>query len=81
MTLRMHIAVLGLLFGVTVPAVSAEDPGPNSSVLSPVVLASQRPGLRPVPPAESPTKPHRPGELDCGNCHVGKHQGVLQMYL
>ena len=88
MTRRMRIAALGLLVVVAVPAVYAEDPGPNSSVLSPqssvlspVVLASQHPGLRPVPPAESPTKPHRPGELDCSNCHVGKHQGVLQMYL
>jgi hypothetical protein len=25
--------------------------------------------------------PHRPGELDCRNCHEGKHQSIMRMYL
>ena len=29
----------------------------------------------------TPAKPHRTGELECRNCHQGKHQGVLLMYL
>lgn len=31
----------------------------------------------PAPPAPV----HRPGELECQNCHLGKHQGVARMYL
>jgi len=93
MTLRIRIAALGLLFSVAIPSVSAEEPGPVSSVLSPQssvlgrpMLASQHPGLKPITPADrgevAPAeKRHRLGELDCSNCHVGKHQGVLQMYL
>ena len=42
------------------------------------VPPAQRPGPRvPAPPAPV----HRPGELDCQNCHQGKHQGVVRMYL
>ncbi len=46
----------------------------------------QRPGLHPMPmpPPESsrsPSSPSPSGELDCRNCHQGKHQGVLRMYL
>ena len=57
-----------------------------SPVLGRPVLASQHPGLKPITPADRgevtpPEKRHRPGELDCSNCHVGKHHGVLQMYL
>ncbi len=41
-----------------------------------------RPTLPPGVPAEAPpTAPHRTGELDCSNCHQGKHQGVVRMYL
>jgi hypothetical protein len=32
-------------------------------------------------PEEVPAKPHRTGEIDCRNCHLGKHQGVVRMYL
>ena len=116
MTLRIRIAALGLLFGVAVPTVSAEEPRPivkltdvsaasgpaeltvdafaepspvighRSSVIERPMLASQHPGLKLITPADRgevtlPEKPHRLGELDCSNCHVGKHQGVLQMYL
>jgi hypothetical protein len=45
-------------------------------------------GVRPAAPpgartgAPAPPAPvHRPGELDCQNCHQGKHQGVVRMYL
>lgn len=37
-------------------------------------------GAQGRPPA-SPPAPHRMGELDCRTCHVGKHQGVVQMYV
>ncbi|MBI4587314.1 MAG: hypothetical protein HY725_00630 [Candidatus Rokubacteria bacterium] len=47
---------------------------------------AQRPAPRaPLPPVAPeglpPAKPHRPGELQCQNCHQAKHQGVLRMYL
>jgi hypothetical protein len=36
----------------------------------------------PRSPAVAPPRPaHQGGELDCRNCHLGKHQGVLQMYV
>lgn len=60
--------------------------GHRSSVIGLPILASQHPGLKPITPADRgevtlPEKRHRLGELDCSNCHIGKHQGVLQMYL
>src|SRR3972149_5219736 len=59
------------------------EPAP---VLGRPVLASHQPGLQPITPrgrgeGAPPEKRPRPGELDCSNCHVGKHHGVLQMYL
>jgi hypothetical protein len=130
MTLRIPITALGLLVGVAVSAVSAEQPGPDSTVtaVSPAghssrftagknskfeirnskltfvghrssvfgepsraviglpAMVAQRPGPRPLVPADRgkvkpPAKPHRAGELECANCHVDKHQGVLRMYL
>ena len=137
MTLRIPIAALGLLLGVAVSAVSAEEPGlistingqrssvigyrasdfgetsasdsaefieasvelssvvgrrssvfgePSRAVIGLPAMVAQRRGPRPLVPADRekvkpPTKPHRAGELDCANCHVGKHQGVLRMYL
>jgi hypothetical protein len=36
----------------------------------------------PAPSApERPRPPHREGELECRTCHLGKHQGIVQMYL
>jgi len=60
--------------------------GHRTSDIGRAVFASQRPGLRPLGPADRgegtpPTKSHRTGELECANCHIGKHRGVLQMYL
>jgi hypothetical protein len=40
------------------------------------------PGPRTGAPAPAPpVAAHRPGELECQNCHQGKHQGVARMYL
>ena len=39
--------------------------------------ASPPPGGRP----EQGPGPHRPGDLDCRNCHLGEHQGIVQMYI
>lgn len=41
---------------------------------------AQGPG-DPMAGGRAPAKPHRTGELECRNCHEGKHQGVLEMYL
>jgi hypothetical protein len=51
----------------------------------PAPYLAQAPRLHPLPP-DAPKEPHgRPapgtGELDCRGCHVGKHRGVLRMYL
>lgn len=68
MTRRIRIAALVLLFGLPVPSLAAQHPGP-----------------RPLAPADrgaiTAPEPHRTGELECANCHIGKHQGVLRMYL
>jgi hypothetical protein len=48
-------------------------------------LAQTPDPLRPAAPSKTPEKPaltpHGPGELECRNCHVGEHQGVVRMYL
>jgi hypothetical protein len=64
------LAILGVVLGLFASAAVAQRLGPPKP-------------LSPVRPAEpgAPEKPHRTGELDCKNCHVGEHQGVLQMYL
>ncbi|MFQ5830499.1 MAG: hypothetical protein ACE5JD_15290 [Candidatus Methylomirabilia bacterium] len=57
------------------------------TVASAFAQVAQRPGpLRPSVPGKpdeprSVGKPHRTGELECRNCHQGKHQGILRMYL
>ncbi len=138
MTLWSRIAPLGLMLAIAVPAVSAEELGPvstvtaasltvhrsrftarknskfeisnskstfighrtsasprpearpegsvePSSVIGLPVVASQHPGPRRLRPPDrdevKPAKPHRAGELECANCHIGEHQGVLRMYL
>ena len=68
-----RLPVLVLALGCAIASASAQVP--------------QRPGPpRPLAPAKPdqpppPEKPHRTGELECRNCHQGKHQGVLRMYL
>ncbi|MBI2216897.1 MAG: hypothetical protein HYU51_06325 [Candidatus Rokubacteria bacterium] len=59
--------------GDTSPAPESTPPG-----------ASQHPGMSPMPRPEEtmpPERPHVESELDCKNCHVSKHQGVVRMYL
>ena len=62
-------AVARLLAFIAAVALTAPVAAPQPA---PPVAAEQK---RPAEP------PHRPGELQCQNCHVTKHQGVLQMYL
>ncbi len=59
---------------------------PQPAVIGLPSMVAQHPGPRPIAPADRakvkpPAKPHRAGELECANCHVDKHQGVLRMYL
>jgi hypothetical protein len=37
--------------------------------------------LSPASLPERASGPHRPGELDCRNCHLGEHKGIVQMYI
>lgn len=80
-------ARLVVFFGValTIVAGSATAQDRMSSDSMRIVVA-ERHGLQPIKPADgggvqTPTTPHRTGELECANCHIGKHQGVLRMYL
>ena len=76
------LAVGGLMAGVAL--LSPPGPGVLAPGGPPVLLAQgPRPSLRPPAPAEPPpaAQPHRAGELECRNCHEGKHRGVLLMYL
>ena len=50
------------------------------------VLAQRTGAAPPSAPAkpdqrEAPASRHPASQLDCRNCHVGKHQGVVRMYL
>ncbi|MBI4635046.1 MAG: cytochrome c3 family protein [Candidatus Rokubacteria bacterium] len=56
-----------------VPAL-AEPPGTGPAIAQ----APKSPGASGSGAAATP---HRPGELECLNCHRAKHQGVLQMYV
>jgi len=58
------------------------------AVLAVVLVAMQvPPALAQAPGPRAPVRPerreapHRPGELDCRNCHLGKHAGIVQMYI
>ncbi|HSE94904.1 MAG TPA: hypothetical protein VLD61_03385, partial [Methylomirabilota bacterium] len=63
--------------------------GPMASPGVPAAVAQA--GTSPAPPPPSPhpgppaagsaAKPDAPGELDCKNCHLAKHQAVPRMYL
>ncbi|HEU4369055.1 MAG TPA: cytochrome c3 family protein [Methylomirabilota bacterium] len=55
------------------PAQTAGPAGPPSAPGHP----SPSPGARP----DRAQPPHRPGELDCRKCHLGGHQGIVQMYI
>ena len=75
-------AVAGFLLAIAAGAGAAGAAGPEGAS-QPVTPPSaiQHPGLHPPLPEEPTTRPHRTGEVDCRGCHVGKHQGVVQMYL
>jgi hypothetical protein len=42
--------------------------------------AAQHPTLTPPPPAETPSGPAQPPELDCRGCHIGEHRGIVRMF-
>jgi hypothetical protein len=74
------LGAVGMVFAVVLGAAAAERP--RGSLGAPESSPSH-PGLM-VPPKSQETpagKSHRPGELECGNCHQSKHQGVVRMYL
>jgi hypothetical protein len=72
-----RLVLLGLLAG----------PGSSGALDGePVRLLAQRtgtgPSSTPVKPEQAPPASRHPAsQLDCRNCHVGKHQGVVHMYL
>lgn len=86
----MRAVLAGLLSAAAVaaaPGVHAETPAgaPASPAglaqrTPPVGLAQQRPATGPGLPGRE-RAPHRPGELDCRNCHLGTHRGIVEMYL
>ncbi len=77
MTRRGVAGVLVLALASGVGVVRGADP----ERAAPPPAAIQHPGLRPPLPEEPKTRPHRTGELECRACHLGKHQGVVQMYI
>ena len=75
--MRTRLAAVGLsaavlIAGTTVFAQSESRPQ--------LAVVAQAPKGPPAPP-ERPPAPHRTGELECRNCHLGEHQGVVQMYI
>jgi hypothetical protein len=77
------LALIGGLLSLDAGSALAQPPrpaSPRAAEQAPIVPPS-RLGVRPGQPAEAPAAPHRPGELDCKNCHEGPHRGVVRMYL
>jgi hypothetical protein len=76
---RMLVGLLVVLAlaasGAAAPASAQRDTGPAPAP------GTTHPGFHPEPPAGPHTPAPRPDELDCRNCHQGKHGGVIQMYL
>ncbi len=66
----------GVLLGLWALALGLGWPGPSSAQLRP-----PPPGTSPGEAAAPSAPSHRAGELECQNCHVSKHQGVVRMYL
>ncbi len=74
----LALVALAMLAGAAAgDLANAEERGPAPQVVA------QLPRLPPAggKPDESKEAPHRAGELECRNCHQGKHQGVVRMYL
>ena len=61
----------------------------TAALLAAVFLAAPATAQRAQTPPGSTTAPappprpafHRQGELECRNCHLGKHQAIVQMYI
>jgi hypothetical protein len=68
--MRRRAVLLALVAVVLTAAVAPAQTAPGAGTPAP-------PGPRP----ERTPAPHRPGELDCRNCHLGEHQGIVQMYI
>jgi hypothetical protein len=68
---------LGLAFVVLGGAtLRAQTPNHAPTVAQP----SKSPETGPAD-GRRPQAPHRTGELECRNCHLGQHQGIVQMYI
>lgn len=75
-------ALAGILLGLAASAGMAGAAGPERAA-QPATPPStiQHPGLQPPAAEAPPTRPHRAGELECRSCHLGKHLGIVQMYI
>jgi hypothetical protein len=76
---RALLAVVLLALGAIPAMAQAPRPTPSAAP-SPPPRPGTPPAGRPTTPEQAPG-PHRPGELDCRNCHLGEHQGIVQMYI
>jgi hypothetical protein len=78
MTRVLAVLVLAAALAATVAALAqtAPRPAPGPAPGAPAAPVASSP-----PPAAGGTAPHADPELDCRNCHVGNHRGVVQMYV
>jgi hypothetical protein len=75
------LAVAAVALAQTTPAPPpAKPPAAPATPAAPAAPSAAAPDAGPVRPQRAPA-PHRPGELDCRNCHLGEHQGIVQMYI
>jgi len=68
---------LGLIFVLIGGAVLRAQLPSHAPTLTP---PSKAPETGPAD-GRRPQAPHRTGELECRNCHLGQHQGIVQMYI
>ena len=78
----MKRAILTFVLAVVIAGGTSASVGAEGTTAVAQRQGPERPGS-PAKPGEPrpPARPHRPGEIECQNCHVGKHRGVLSMYL
>ena len=74
------------LLAVLLIVVATLMAAPQQALAQAAGSTGRSPGAPPStpPPAPRPERapaPHRPGELDCRNCHLGEHRGIVQMYI